>query len=130
MLEITNLTPSKIDKKFLIKAADVASAALNLDEEISLVFVCDARMKTINKKYRGKNATTDVLSFEDLNEIYICLPQAKRQAKLLKTSEKAELTRLLVHGIVHLKGHDHEKSAKEAEKMRQIEEGILKNLER
>ena len=87
-------------------------------------------IQVLSKKYRGKNATTDVLSFEDLNEIYICLPQAKRQAKLLKTSEKAELTRLLVHGIVHLKGHDHEKSAKEAEKMRQIEEGILKNLER
>lgn len=154
MLEITNLTFSKINKKFLIKAADVASAVLNIEKEISLVFVCDARMKAINKKYRGKNRVTDVLSFGELNEIYICLPEARRQVKnqipptpplqkggtgggvlrkgraekLLKTSLNSELTRLLVHGIVHLKGYNHEKSAVEAAKMRKIEEKILKNL--
>ena len=127
-MEITNLTKTKIDTKFLQKAAQAALAVLGVEKEISLVFVGDAKIKELNKKYRGKNKTTDVLSFEELNEIFICLPQAKRQVKLLKTSLKAELTRLLTHGIVHLKGYDHAKSAKDAERMFGVEEKILKSL--
>ncbi|MBU2264586.1 rRNA maturation RNase YbeY [Patescibacteria group bacterium] len=142
MLEITNLTKTKIDTKFLQKAAQAAFAVLRAPrshakrgeggkvkkEEISLVLVGDAKIKEINKKYRGQNKITDVLSFEELNEIFICMPQAKRQAKLLKTGLKTELTRLLTHGIVHLKGYDHVKSAREAERMLKVEEKILKKL--
>ena len=130
MIEITNLTSKKIATSFLKKIADEAIKVLGKKElkNISLVLVGDARMKSLNKKYRGRNRLTDVLSFEGLNEIVICLPQAKRQAKTLKYSLNFELTRLLVHGIVHLKGYDHEKSAKEAKKMREIEEKILRSL--
>ncbi|MEK7067663.1 MAG: rRNA maturation RNase YbeY, partial [Patescibacteria group bacterium] len=67
------------------------------------------------------------LSFEELNEIFISLPQAKRQDRLFKTGLKPELTRLLTHGIVHLAGYDHEKSAQEAERMFKVEEKILRN---
>ena len=129
MLEVINTTKIKIDIKSLQKAAQAAFAVLPFDKEVSLVFVGDARMKELNKKYRGKNSTTDVLSFEGLNEIFICLPVAKRQARLLKTGLKVELTRLLTHGIVHLKGYDHEKSAREAERMFRVEEKILNKLE-
>lgn len=126
MLEITNITKTKIDTKFLQKAAQAAFAVLHMEnKEISLVFIGDAPMKELNKKYRGKNKTTDVLSFKELNEIFISLPQTKRQAKLLKTGLKTELTRLLTHGIVHLAGYDHEKSAREAERMFSVEEKIL-----
>lgn len=128
MLEIANLTKTKIDTKFLQKAAEAAFAVLPFKKEVSLVFVNDAKMKELNKKYRAKNKTTDVLSFEELNEIFICLPQAKRQSKLLKTSLEIELTRLLTHGIVHLKGFDHEKSAQEAERMFVLEKKILEKL--
>ena len=128
MLEVNNLTKTKIDTKFLQKAARAAFAVLDMGKDISLVFISDAKMKELNKKYRGKDSTTDVLSFEDLNEIFICLPQAKRQTKLLKTGLKTELTRLLTHGIVHLAGYDHEKSTKEAERMFSVEERILKSL--
>lgn len=125
MAEITNLTSSKINTKSLLKTADVASAVLGMRKDISLVLVGDAKMKELNKKYRGKNKITDVLSFEELNEIFICVPQAKKQARLLKTSLKTELTRLLTHGIVHLKGFDHETSAQEAERMFVMEKKIL-----
>lgn len=128
MLEITNTTKTKIDTKFLQKAAQAAFAVLATEKEISLVFVGDAKMKAVNKKYRCKNKTTDVLSFEELNEIFISLPMAKKQAKLLKTSLKVELTRLLTHGIVHLNGYDHEKSASEAERMFAVETKILDKI--
>ncbi|MBU3901637.1 rRNA maturation RNase YbeY [Patescibacteria group bacterium] len=127
-MEITNLTKTKIDTKFLQKVAPAASAVLKFKKEISLVFIGDAKMKELNKKYRGKNKTTDVLSFEELNEIFICLPQAKKQARELKVSINCELTRLLTHGIVHLKGYDHAKSAREATRMFRVEEKILRSL--
>lgn len=94
-------------------------------ENISLVLVGDAKMKELNKKYRGKNRVTDVLSFEELNEIFICLPQAKRQAKALKHPLNCELTRLVVHGIVHLKGYEHEGSKRQAARMLAVENKIL-----
>ncbi len=130
MLEITNLTRQKVDEISLKKTADKALAVLGKKglEEISLVFVGDGKIKELNKKYRHKDRITDVLSFEDLNEIFICLPQAKRQAKLLKTSLKTELTRLLVHGIVHLKGYEHEGNKNDAKKMWAVEEKILDRI--
>jgi len=138
MLEIVNFTKTKIDTKFLRKAAQAAFAVLprrsfsegRLDkgQDISLVFVGDAPMKELNKKYRGKNMVTDVLSFEELNEIFICLPQAQRQARELKVSINCELTRLLTHGIVHLAGYEHAKSAREAKRMFRVEEKILRRL--
>lgn len=124
------MTKFKIDGKSLRKTAGVAVEILGKDglKEISLVLVGEAKIKALNKKYLNRDRVTDVLSFEDLNEIFICLPQAKRQSKLLKTPLKSELMRLLVHGIVHLKGYEHEKSAKEAERMLKVEEKILEKI--
>lgn len=148
-MQITNLTKIKINEDLLQTAADKAVAVLGPEgiENLSLVLVSDVKMKAINKKYRGHNLVTDVLSFEGLNEIFICLPQAKRQAGsnspqpplnlrggVLPLFERGargldcELTRLLVHGIVHLKGYDHEKSAKEAERMFELERKILEKI--
>lgn len=130
MIEVTNLTKTKIDTSFLQKVVRAAFAVLGEKglKEISLVLVGEAKIKALNKKYLNRDRVTDVLSFEDLNEIFICLPQAKRQSKLLKTPLKSELMRLLVHGIVHLKGYEHEKSAKEAERMLKVEEKILEKI--
>ena len=148
VLTVTNLTKTKIDTSFLPKAARAAFAVLNWsDAQISLVLVGDKKIQELNKKYRHKNEATDVLSFEELNEIYICLPQAKKQARLdstrldsarlaieskrarlLKTPLKSELTRLLVHGIVHLKGHNHERSKSEELEMQEIEKKILDKI--
>lgn len=140
MLQITNLTGQKVDEASLKKTANKATAVLGKKglEEISLVLVGDAKMRALNKKYLNRDRVTDVLSFEELNEIFICLPQAKRQvyppkfqrrrAKMLKTSLNSELTRLLVHGIVHLKGYEHERSKLAVLAMHKIEEKILKKL--
>jgi len=128
MLQITNLTGQKINKAFLKRAADKASAVLGKNglEEISLVLVGNAKIKALNNKYLHQNKVTDVLSFEELNEIFICLPQARRQAEALEHSLNCELTRLLVHGIVHLKGYEHERGGAQARRMEKIENRILK----
>jgi probable rRNA maturation factor len=107
-LEINNLTKDRIDKKLLEKIAKKTLKSLKTKlAEISLVFVSDIRMKSLNRKYRGRNRVTDVLAF-DYGEIIICLPQAKKQAKKIGHSLKKELTILLIHGILHLAGYDDE----------------------
>lgn len=104
---INNLTKSKIDKKFLGKVAKKTVQELKLKkfDEISIVIVGDKRIKSLNKKYLKRNRVTDVLAF-DYGEIFICLPQAKKQAKEMGHSVKEELAILLIHGILHLSGYD------------------------
>ena len=105
--------------------------------EISIAFVNDCEIKKLNKQYRGKNKVTDVLSFIyqipdtkykiPLNgEIIICYPQAVRQAKEGGHSVEEEIKLLLVHGLLHLCGYDHEKSLKEAKKMENLQSQIVK----
>ncbi len=107
-LGITNLTGAKIDKKFLKTIAQKTLKLVNIKiPEISIVLVGDRRIKHLNKKYRNKNKVTDVLAF-DYGEIFICLPQAKKQAKRLKHSIKKELAILLIHGLLHLAGYKDE----------------------
>lgn len=126
-LEINNLTPDKIDKKFLKEFAERILKFVKIKiPEISLVLVCDARMKSLNKKYRKKNKVTDVLAF-DYGEIIICLPQARRQAKELEHPLKDELKILLIHGILHLAGFDDETKAG-YKKMMAAQEKIFKSI--
>lgn len=114
MTEITNLTQSKVDTKHLSTVADKALKVVKL-ENLSIVLVGEGRIKALNKKYRGKNKVTDVLSF-DYGEIFICVPQAKKQAKKIGHSIKKELGILLIHGILHLVGYD-DKTEKAKDKM-------------
>jgi probable rRNA maturation factor len=87
--------------------------ALNrLDDfrEISIAIVDDATMRTLNRKFRHKNKTTDVLTFpgEASCEIVISIDQARKQAAQERHSIATELRYLLLHGILHGLGYDHE----------------------
>jgi len=105
-LEINNLTSNRVDKKFLKKFAEKVLKSIKLKiPELSIGFVSSSRMKSLNRKYRGRNRITDVLAF-DYGEIIICLSQAKKQARNLEHSLRDELTILLIHGILHLAGYD------------------------
>lgn len=86
----------------------------------SIIFVDDEEIHRLNKNYRKVDRVTDVISFafEDtqdllyndirmLGDIYICIPQMKRQALDYGHSEKRELSFLAVHGLLHLLGYDH-----------------------
>lgn len=86
----------------------------------SVIFVDDDEIHHLNKEYRHVDRVTDVISFafEDneemryndfrvLGDIYVCIPQMKRQAVSYGHSEKRELSFLCVHGLLHLLGYDH-----------------------
>lgn len=130
-IEINQRVGEKISKKWLNKIFERTLRAVNVkNAEISVAFVGDLEMKKLNKKWRGKNCVTDVLSFvyEDkplVGEIIICLPEAARQAKKCGHSVRDEIKMLLVHGLLHLCGYDHEKSLGEAEKMEKLQNKLL-----
>ena len=96
--------------------------AFNFDgEEISILFCNDSYMQELNSNYRGINSPTDVLSFENDEEyedeegkwlcagdIAISLDTLPVNAAYFEQTENDEIKRLLVHGILHLNGYDHE----------------------
>ena len=87
-------------------ARRVLRAARGNIAELSIAFVDDATMRALNRKFRRKNKTTDVLTFPD--EIVISLDQARRQAGDEKHSLATEVRYLIAHGILHALGYDHE----------------------
>lgn len=105
---------------------------------ISVIFIGNKKMKELNFKYRGKNSTTDILSFPYLEsepsgnlflgEIIINPTRVLLQAKQYNKTFWQELDRILVHGILHLIGYNHEASSYKAIKMHKLEEKILSNL--
>lgn len=121
--------------------------------ELGILFVGDKRMRGLNRRYRGKDRTTDVLAFamreatrpqaprqaqgrpallmpDMLGDVAISIPTARRQAKEARRSLDEELTCLLVHGILHLCGYDHERGEKEARRMHRRERMILRSIAR
>jgi len=85
---------------------------------ISISYVDDRIMRRLNREHRGINQTTDVLSFPaevekgafpHLGDLVVCLPVAEKMAKKLGVSRRREVETLVIHGFLHLCGHDHEK---------------------
>ncbi len=113
---------SKYIKK-LVAAIETQDGMLNV------VFVNDKYIRALNKAYRGKDKATDVLSFsygpdELIGEVYVSVETAERQAKDHKHSLSDELIRLIVHGILHVYGYDHEKD-RDYKKMFAVEKKVL-----
>lgn len=101
-------------------------------KQVSVVFVPPRTMKQLNKSYRGKDYVTDVLSFslgDDplFGELVLSYDQAKKQAAEQKHSVRDELVFLIVHGMLHLFGYDHERPS-DARVMFPIQERLLKKL--
>jgi len=87
---------------------------LNVErEDLAIAFVDDAAMRELNRRFRRKNKTTDVLTFRGddsshLGDIVISIDQARRQAADEKHSLATEIRYLVLHGILHALGYDHE----------------------
>lgn len=92
--------------------------------EITCLITTDAELRRLNRKFRGKNYATDVLSFPP-DEMAISLDRAAEQAKELGHSLDAELRILMLHGFLHLRGMDHETDSGE---MRRAESRWRKKL--
>jgi probable rRNA maturation factor len=120
----------------------IASAILELlgrDEvELSLALVGNAEMQRLNAKYRQRNYPTDVLSFAAaenlpvktrlLGDVIISVEKAAQQAKERRRTLEEEMITLLIHGVVHLLGYDHERSSKDARVMSRLEKKIHRQL--
>jgi probable rRNA maturation factor len=101
--------------------------------EVSILLTTDEEIKELNTKYRSKERATDVLSFpmndpELLGDVVISIERARDQARRYGCSEYYELSRLLVHGTLHLLGYDHENGGRQAAKMKRKEEELLAAL--
>jgi len=140
MVEINNLTDFPIDKRFLKKVAqEILKNESKENSSLSVAFVKAEEIKKLNNKYLKKNKSTDVLSFshnidflketknfkDGLGEIVICPSVVEKNAKQFSVSVKRELSKTLIHGILHLLGYEHEKGEKRAREMEKKENYYL-----
>lgn len=102
----------------VVRMVERADAAPFPPTEVSIALVRDARMKALNLRFRGKRGTTDILTFgadpegagepRPLGELVISVDQARRQAGHERHSVATEIRYLIVHGVLHAFGYDHE----------------------
>jgi probable rRNA maturation factor len=124
-------------------AEQLLSATGESTSELSIELIGDYRMRRLNRVYRNQDRTTDVLAFPMrealsptpsrltsaiLGDVVISVPKALRQAREAGRTPDDELVALLVHGVLHLCGYDHERNRKEAARMHRRERAILRLL--
>jgi probable rRNA maturation factor len=127
-------------RQLLERAAHAALTheSQSLDSELSIVLTDDARLQGLNREYLGIDAPTDVLSFPAsetdpetgaryIGDILLSIPRAQAQADAAGHSLESEVQLLVVHGVLHLLGHDHAE-AEEKVRMWKAQAEILKSL--
>jgi len=139
--------PSPVSAAWLRRLASltlktVKGAPFEKRSELSIVLTGDGEVRKLNRLYRKKDKTTDVLSFPllegkrlktgnqgtiPLGDVVISLPQTRRQAARQGREFKRELALLLVHGILHLLGYDHVSRSQE-KRMFGLQERLLNKL--
>jgi len=109
-----------ISKSGLARFLNRARSAVALEGEVDVLLTSDAEIKRLNKAFRGKNKATDVLSFPApaeaegvAGDLAVSLDTATRQAAEHGHTLREELRILLLHGLLHLAGEDHETDAGE-----------------
>ena len=125
-----------LDHKALRRRLEVIRRALRFEDDwFSIAFIRDEEMRVLNSRYRREDETTDVLAFPPadffpsvgeqeerktfLGEVVICVDEVRRQAEAEAVDYRVLADRLLVHGLLHLKGYDHYTKSESA---RMIEE--------
>ena len=123
------------------KTTDILNALDCHDAELSILIVDDPQIAILNKKYLRRNGPTNVIAFpmrtdqfsninlELLGDVVISIETAEKEGKSIGISMEERFTQLLVHGILHLLGYDHETSEQEADRMEKKSAEILKLIE-
>lgn len=122
-VEVTGTAVARFSRREIAQFVRRVLIALHVDDdihEVSIAIVDDEAMRTLNRKFRKKNKTTDVLTFpadasdadpnakgRPLGDIVISLDQARRQATAQKHSIATEIRYLILHGTLHALGYDH-----------------------
>jgi probable rRNA maturation factor len=119
------------------KARKILNALACPDGELSIVLVGDEEIRSLNRRYLKRRGPTNVLAFPMregefgnlypnlLGDVVISLPTARREAEEAGISLEAMVDRLLVHGILHLFGYDHERNDLAAREMEERSEELL-----
>ncbi len=146
MIEINNLTTVEIDEKKIKVIIENILEKEKKRGDVSLAFVGQGRIRVLNKKYRGKNRVTDILAFSEskvsfekfrvgptkkfpgLGELVICLREVKKNAKKYNSSFEKELARILIHGVLHLLGYEHEGDREAEKEMEEKQEYYLSQV--
>lgn len=127
--------PSRKLKRIALQVLDLVGQG---QAELSIALIGNAEMRELNAKFRNKDYATDVLSFgageelpaavKLLGDVVISVEKAREQASTRGRPLHEEMVMLLIHGILHLLGYDHERSAKEARIMGRLEKKIYGTL--
>jgi probable rRNA maturation factor len=105
---IKNTTKGTVPRTVPFQA--MKEAVLGKKYDLSLVFVSEKKMRVLNKAHRGKDKTTNILSFpldKQSGEVFICQAKARRENSLFGRPYNNYLAFLFIHGLIHLKGFDH-----------------------
>lgn len=140
IVEISNTTKIKIPqnkilawmKYFAMKIPELKSPK-NKKRTLTLVFVPPQRIQRLNKMYRQKNLPTDVLSFagtypQHFGDLVLCPQVIKKQAKEHNLTFNLELAYMVLHGVLHLLGYEHEGNAKKAKVMFKLQDKIFQGI--
>jgi probable rRNA maturation factor len=118
------------------RVAEIARAALRAervrDAMVSIAFVTPGAISKLNKTYLGHGGVTDVISFTFgdplVGDIYISPDVARRNARHFGVGIREELARLVIHGVLHVAGHDHPADARSASPMWKRQERLVKRV--
>ncbi|MEQ1876307.1 MAG: rRNA maturation RNase YbeY [Bdellovibrionia bacterium] len=132
---ILNRTSRKIPRAFLLRWVKRAFKKLNVSSKTSLtlVFIAPREIRALNRAFRRKDRPTDVLSFESvekgsLGELALCPSIVARNAREHGLSFNEELGYMVLHGILHLLGHEHERGGPAAKKMFRLQDQLFEDL--
>ena len=130
--------------------SSLGAGSVGAEVELGVLITDDESVRELNRRYRGVDRTTDVLSFAlaeegsevdspgfvnppdgllHLGEVIVSYPQAARQAEENNRTIEQEMALLVVHGTLHLLGYEHDEPVREKE-MRSLEERILSEVDR
>lgn len=141
MIEIYNQSEKKVPRTYLKSWVEFVFKTLENDKilhdddprAVVIVFMDPGPAQELNLQYRQKDYPTDVLSFdsgdpESLGDLILCSEVVERQAKEHKLSFREECAYLILHGILHLLGFEHENDDKEAERMYSVQDKVFEKI--
>ena len=150
MYYVENETEEKVNLKEVRAILKKIVSYYGEKRDFSVTFVTDSEIQELNKEYREIDAPTDILTFrlddtpsfpisfededvdflnnEEMGDIFISLDTMRRNAEEFGVREEEELSRLLLHGILHLRGLDHKTNDFEKEEMLKEQEDVLAKL--
>jgi probable rRNA maturation factor len=123
--ELVLLNPNRYTesgpRRLRLWLASLVAALAPEAESLGVRFVSDREMRRVNRRFRGKDRTTDILSFPGenghLGDVLVSVPAARRQAAAAGHEVHRELQTLLLHGVLHCLGYDHETDQGEMERL-------------